>query len=199
MAEHDDSGFYDDLDGTLEEAWRMLEDGVVDRRAPFHTPTVASLSLDGAPSARTVVLRRVSWAERWLQAHTDRRSEKAREVLADPRVSLHFYDPRAKVQLRIGGLANLYTEDAVAEEAWARSCHFSRECYRIEPGPGTPLADPHEAVIPQVENPEAGREHFAVLRVRAQTLEWLYLAARGHRRARFDWNGEEMDARWLTP
>ncbi len=199
MTERDDSAFYGNLDGTLEEAWRMLDSGASDRRAAFHTPALASLSLDGAPSARTVVLRRVSRAERWLQAHTDRRSEKAREVLVDPHVSLHFYDPSAKVQLRIAGLASLHTEDAVADDAWAQSRSFSRECYRIEPGPGTPLADPREAVIPQVENPEAGREHFAVLRVRAQTLEWLYLAARGHRRARFDWRYERMDARWLTP
>jgi hypothetical protein len=146
-----------------------------------------------------VVLRAVDPRARWLQIHTDRRGRKPAEIAGEPRAAMHFYDAGAKMQIRATGVAAIHTDDEVAETAWARTRSFSRACYRITPAPGTPLESPHNAVIPEVEDIEIGRETFAVLRLHVTRMEWLYLAAKGHRRAEFDWRGGALRARWLVP
>ncbi|MEL7049917.1 MAG: pyridoxamine 5'-phosphate oxidase family protein, partial [Pseudomonadota bacterium] len=90
--------FYNDLDLTLSQIWRRLERGVADRRSPFHTPTVATMRrADGLPNLRTVVLRACEHQDRQLTFHTDARSEKCRELRANPAIALHVYDPQAKI------------------------------------------------------------------------------------------------------
>jgi pyridoxamine 5'-phosphate oxidase len=193
--------FYDDLDGTLAEAWRLIARGVADRRSPFHHPTVATLGLDGFPQARTVILRGCDVASRTLRFHTDARSMKAREIGADGRAALHFYDPGVKIQIRVSGTATLHTSDAAADAAWTGSRVFSRQCYGIAPGPGTGIAMGGGFSLPDVTDDAtaAGRANFAAITIGVARLEWLYLAAAGHRRARFAWDSGALDAGWLAP
>jgi hypothetical protein len=192
--------FYNDLDATLSAAWDALARGVRDRKSGFHTGQLATLDAEGAPSVRTVVLRGVDRAGGWLQIHTDRRGPKPAEIERDARAMLHFYDAPAKIQLRVRGRASMHLDDAVADAAWAATRPFSRACYRVDPAPGAALGHPGEAAIPDGADPEAGRENFAVLRLHAVRMEWLYLAAAGHRRAVFEWDGAgRVEAAWLVP
>jgi len=184
------------LEDVLEDCLRRLARGVADRRSPFHTPSMASVGLDGAPALRTVVLRGVDVAARTLRVHTDRRSAKYAELARDPRAALHGYDPGAQIQLRLAGTVTLHAEDAVAEAAWTGSREASRLCYAIDPAPGTPVEAPPPA--PRALD-AAARGNFAALVLRFDTLEWLWLSAEGHRRARFDWAGSDLTARWLVP
>lgn len=191
--------FYDDLDATLAEAWRLLVSGAGDRRTGFHTPVLASVRGDGRPAARTVVLRSVDPDLRSLRFHTDRRSMKFEELAAEPRVSMHFYDPTAKAQLRVDGLASRHAADELADLAWRQTRPMSRVCYRVSPAPGLPIENPTEAVTEGAGENADGRENFAAITVAVETIEWLYLAARGHRRARFRWQDGALDATWLVP
>ncbi len=190
--------FYDDLEGSLAEAWRLIGRGIADRRSPFHTPTVATTRPDGSPALRTVVLRGAVPAEWTLRFHTDVRSAKFAELEADPQVALHFYDSGRKVQVRIDGRARLLT-GGPALEIWAAMKPHSRACYRAEAGPGQALDTPPPAPPGGAAQDERGRENFAVVAVAAVRLEWLYLAARGHRRARFERNDGQLSATWLAP
>jgi hypothetical protein len=184
------------LEECLAEAFRRLARGVADRRSAFHTPTLATIGTDGAPEARTVVLRGFEAASRTLRMHTDGRSAKAAELARDARCALHLYDAGAQLQLRLSGRAALHAEDTVAEQGWAGSRDFSRMCYAIEPAPGTPIAAPP----PAPRDAAAGRAAFCVILLRFDRLEWLELAAGGHRRARFTWAGEPAPAMtWLVP
>ncbi|MCS6891195.1 MAG: pyridoxamine 5'-phosphate oxidase family protein [Rhodovarius sp.] len=185
--------FADDLAATLREAFALLARGVADRHSPFHTPTLATIGRDGAPRARTLVLRGFDPAARQLRLHSDARSAKLAEALADPRAALHVYDPRAQVQLRLEGRLSIHREDALADAAWAASRPSSRMCYAIEAAPGTPVASPP----PAPRDPDAGRPHFAVLMLRFHRLEWLWLDAAGHRRALFTFDPDS--ATWLVP
>lgn len=191
--------FYDDLDATLAEAWRLLAHGAVDRRTAFHTPVLASRRGDGRPAVRTVVLRAVDPDQRKVRFHTDRRSMKYAEIAADPRVSMHFYDPAAKVQICVDGRASRHSDDKLADLAWRHTRPMSRVCYRVSPGPGTPIEDPSLAVAGDAADGEAGRDNFAAITVAIDAIEWLYLAAQGHRRARFRWESEALSATWLVP
>lgn len=195
-----DARFYDDLDETLVEAWRLLEEGVTDRHSPCHTPSIATLDAEGLPSLRTVVLRAVDPPTRSLRFHTDARSSKVAEIEAQSRVALHAYHPLRKIQLRLTGLASLHREDDVARAAWEASRYFSRLCYGVAPGPGTAIAEAWDWQQGEDGSAEAASfAHFCAVVVQIDTLEWLYLAARGHRRARFDWRTGALSETWLVP
>lgn len=197
-----DAAFRDDLDATLAEAWRRLARGAADRRSGFHTVQLASIGADGGPRARTVVLRAVAPAQRLIRVHTDARSAKAAELAADARVEICAYDAAAKIQIRLRGLATPRRDDAVAAAAWAGSGQGSRMCYRAAVAPGAALERP-EAADPQRRAREPlsdlGRENFLAVTVAVARLEWLYLAASGHRRALYAWGDGALSARWLAP
>ncbi|MBK1668018.1 hypothetical protein CKO28_08210 [Rhodovibrio sodomensis] len=191
--------FYNDLDAAYAEAWRLLDDGVTNAKAPFHLPAVATIGRGGDPRVRTVVLRASDRAAAWLQFHTDRRSPKVAEIEAEPRLALHFYDRAAKLQLRVRARAQVHGEDAVARAAWDKTRAFSRVCYRIDPAPGTPVAAPDGYAEPAPEDPDVGFETFRVVRAHVREIEWLYLAGQGHRRALFQLGDGAYTASWLTP
>jgi pyridoxamine 5'-phosphate oxidase len=187
--------FYNDLTETGAEAWRVIGRGAVDRRSPFHTPSVATIGLDGQPQARTVVLRAVDPVARTLRFHTDRRSTKFVELSADARVTVLGYDAGRKIQLRLAGRATLHHGDALATAAWAQSRAMSQACYAQTEAPGTPLT--HAGNAPS--GTDAGFANFTVVSVQIFELEWLYLAHEGHRRARFAWGTGKLQQTWLAP
>jgi pyridoxamine 5'-phosphate oxidase len=164
--------WHDDLPGSLAHAWATLVRGAADRRHAFHTPSVATIGEDGGPRVRAVVLRGVEPATRTLRFHTDARSAKARELVADPRIAIHAYDAGAKLQLRLEGQATLHRHDAVAEAAWAATRPFSRACYRVATAPGTPADDPLSALTEAGEGEEAGREAFVAVGDAAPRRLW---------------------------
>jgi hypothetical protein len=184
------------LEDCLAEAFGRLSRGVADRRSPFHTPCLATIGLDGTPEVRTLVLRGFDAQQRLIRLHSDARSRKVASLLQAPRCALHAYDPSAALQLRLSGTAQIHGADPVAQAAWRASRESSRKCYAAEPGPG--FAVPAPPVAP--EDAEAGWPNFRVIMIRFDRLEWLELAARGHRRACFQWPAEGApEATWLAP
>lgn len=197
----DDTAYYNNLGASYERAWSLIENGVVNRKSGFHTLSVASITLDARPTTRIVVLRgadRKTWEIRF---HTDFRSRKVEELQANPNVCLQFYDARLKTQLRLDGTAEIHRETPLREEAWAETRTFSRICYRVEPGPGAVVDSPLD--VKQFTEPqfdEHGYEAFTPVTVRVARMEWLYLAAKGHRRAEFHRNDPDgYEGRWLSP
>lgn len=184
------------LAAVLAMALDALARGAADRDSPFHTPTLATAGLDGAPALRTVVLRGFEPATRSLSIHTDRRSPKFAALAADPRAALHGYDAATRLQLRLAGRATLHLDDAIADAAWAASRKTSRMTYATEWAPGTALPAPPAAP----EDALGGRRNFAALVLRVDSLDWLLLDPAGHCRARFDWAADgAMAASWVAP
>jgi pyridoxamine 5'-phosphate oxidase len=194
--------FYNDLDATLCEALRLITAGIADRRSAFHHPTIGTVSRGTTRSRlRTVILRAFDRGVPSLRFHTDIRSEKAAEIQMDGHVGVHFYDPQAKIQIRMDGLAKLHTHGSIADAAWADSRPMSRQVYGIAPAPGAQIAAGGAFTLPEVTEAEtaAGRENFCAVVVDILCLEWLYLASHGHRRALFDFVGEKRKGQWLAP
>ena len=48
-----------------------------------------------------------------------------------------------------------------------------------------------------MEQSEEGYKNFTVIQCNIESIEWLYLAAKGHRRARFDITNDNQN--WLIP
>ena len=199
--------FYDDLEQTLETAWILLSWAATDRRSPMHTPVLANTGIDGTASARTTVLRHVDRQNRRLRIHTDMRSPKVEQLAQRPQCQVVAYHPGHKVQLRMGGNAKIHNADSAARDFWSQTSLSSRRCYLAEHPPGTPSPVPTSALpdvvsgrVPDESESEPGFGQFAVLLITIDSLEWLYLAARGHRRARFSWTADNgLKSKWLTP
>lgn len=191
--------FYDDLHLSLAEAWRLLAEGVGNSASAFHQPVLASTALDGRADARVAVLRHADAARRELRFNSDVRTGKVAEFAADARAMVVAYDGVAKVQLRLSGRVTTHHGDALARDTWAATRKYSRRGYRIAQQPGSALAAPQDADFQPAQDDDCGAEQFCVLCFEATQLEWLYLAAGGHRRARFTWNGADWQGQWLAP
>lgn len=185
------------LSPILAQAWALLEEGAADRRSPFHLIQLATPE----PDIRTVVLRGADPATGTIRFHTDARSPKAAGLATDPRVAVLAYDPARRIQLRLAGRAAPEGE-AGTDAAWTASAATSRVCYRAAFPPSTPISDPALAdPTPEMQapaDPDEGRQNLSRIIVTLDQLEWLHLAASGHRRATFEaddgWRGT-----WLAP
>jgi pyridoxamine 5'-phosphate oxidase len=171
-----------DLDELLVLIWSRLEKGVIDHDSSLHTPALGTQSPDG-PAVRTVVLRAVDVTNRILTCHTDRRSNKVAELAGDVRVAWMFYDYEVKVQMRLSGVAVIHENDSRSDERWHASNLSSLEVRM-------PTAE---------ETEQHGRAHFAVLDTVVARIDWLSLASKGHRRARFCWKEERWQGSWVVP
>lgn len=190
--------WYDDLDGTLAEAWRLIYRGVEDRRADAHTPALSTMGLDGAPQARTVVLRAADPSRRVVTFHTDVRSAKVKELEQNPQCSMLFYERRSKAQVRLLGQAIIHSTGATAASAWERTRSLSRVCYQVTTAPGHEIAAPTAAAFDAAATMD-GRENFVCAEIEASELEWLFLHHAGHRRVRFRWIENAWHKSWLAP
>lgn len=189
---------YCDLNAALESAWGLLRDGVKNRQAPAHTPTLAINGLDGTPRIRTFVLQDFEQSACELRLHTDQRSTKIAELRANPRAALHIYDPQQKMQLQIDCRAVLHIDDEVSANAWAKTQPMSRIVYQVTDAPGATIDNPLQA-IRDSGLADGGAANFMVVTLQIEALEWLFLDARGHRRARFTRDGLTWTGTWLVP
>jgi len=172
------------------QVWMRLLRGVRDRRAPTRHPTLATVTPDGRPQARTIVLRAADKQAGSLDVHTDLHSAKVVELSAAPFASLHVWDASAHLQIRLeANVAILQGEDVA--EIWARVPELSRLSYGGSPAPGQLIS----GALNYNKVPDPAR--FVVLRLSVQTIDVLHLGP-SHRRARFDrctnWAGA-----WLAP
>ena len=188
---------YDDLEGSLQHAWSILTRGAVDAKSNFHIATLATVTQDGRPRARSVVLRACNAAERWLGFNTDRRSDKFTECSESPHAVMHFYAPKAKIQLRVRVRLEVLDGPALNTN-WANTRPFSRVCYQVTQAPGSPIDAPLDVDF-DAEASNDGADHFASVRAHVTEIEWLYLHARGHRRALYRFGPDGDEATWLVP
>ena len=71
-----------DLQAFLDEGWQHLRRGVADARAPARQLVLATVSREGAPEARAVVLRRATQSKAEVEVHTDTRTAKIKALRA---------------------------------------------------------------------------------------------------------------------
>ncbi len=196
----------DELDAILNDIWTRWVRGGADRRSPFHTPVVATISSSANPAQRVMVLRKVDRHASILRFHTDHRSTKAEQILANDAISVVGYDAGARIQLRADGTATIVRNGPVADQAWGATSRSGRRSYMTTLAPGSisdsatsGLPTPFEKTVPTLAESEAGRENFAIVTVTIDRLEWLHLAATGHRRAAFQRTGDSWAGQWLIP
>ena len=155
--------------------WRELERAVQEREHAWHTLSLATVGPERA-EARTVVVREVAHAARWLRFYTDGRSAKVAQMRAHPRGTLLGWLPRLGWQLRLAVRLEVEEDSELARARWSQVMRWpSAQDYLAERAPGTPLDGPKSA--------SGDRHHFAVVTAHVESMDWLELHAEGARRA----------------
>ena len=195
--------YYENLEEIQKKLWSMLDDAVVNRNSPFRIPVFICADQNDV-DGRIVVLRKSDKNNSLLQFHTDLRSQKVVILKKNKNASLIFYDKEEKIQLRVKVICEVNNQDPVSEESWKKTQHISRRCYLTDNAPGSLSGSPTSGMISKLEDfdytmdqSEEGYKNFTVIQCKIKSVEWLYLAAKGHRRAKFDL--ETKKGAWLVP
>ena len=195
--------YYEDLSEIKNKIWLMLDDSITNRASPFRIPVFIcgnQNDFDG----RIVVLRKSVQSNNLVQYHSDIRSDKIDKLKKNKNASMLFYDKEEKIQVRLKVECTINHDNKITKESWLKTAHISRKCYLVDNGPGTESDNPTSGLKPELDNfefsmkqSEEGYKNFTVIQCKIKSIEWLYLAAKGHRRARFDL--ETNKNTWLVP
>ena len=195
--------YYEDFKEIKKKIWSMLDDAVTNRSSPFRIPVFIcgeQTDFDG----RIIVLRKSDQTNSLVQFHSDIRSDKIEKLKNNKNAVMLFYDKKEKIQLRIKVECTVHHNNETTKESWSKTGHMSRKCYLVHNGPGTISPSPTSGLKPEYDNfeftleqSEEGYKNFTVIQCKIKSFEWLYLAAQGHRRAKFELdNNKEY---WLVP
>ena len=195
--------YYENFDEIKKKIWLMLNDAVTNRASQFRIPTFIcgdQSDFDG----RIVVLRKSNQKDNIVQFHSDIRSDKIEKLKRNPKAAMLFYDKEEKIQVRLKVECLVNHNNEITKESWSKTQHISRKCYLVDNGPGSESKIPTSGLKPELDNfeftmeqSEEGYKNFTVIQCKIKSVEWLYLAAKGHRRAKFDFiNKREY---WLIP
>ena len=195
--------YYEDFREIKKKIWSMLDDAVTNRSSQFRIPTFIcghNNDIDG----RIVVLRKSDQQNNLVQFHSDIRSDKIELLKNNPNAALLFYDKDEKIQVRLKVNCVINHKNDITKNSWEKTQHISRKCYLVDNGPGTISDVPTSGLKPELDNfeytkeqSEKGYKNFTVIQCKIKSIEWLYLAAKGHRRAKFDL--EKNKDTWLVP
>ncbi len=196
--------YYENSSEIEKKIWSLLTNAVKDRSSEFRTPVFIcgnDQDLDG----RVVVLRKVDQKNNIIQYHSDIRSSKIEKIKKNPNCSILFYGKEEKIQLRIKVICEVNYNNEISKESWKNTGHISRKCYLVTNGPGTISDKPTSGLDNKFDNfsftkeeSEVGYKNFCVIRCKIKSIEWLYLAAKGHRRALIDLRNSK-NFTWLVP
>jgi len=197
--------YYNNLDKIYSKIWDLLNDGLKNRNAPFHIPVFIcgnKNKFDG----RIVVLRGVDEKENRIWFHSDIRSNKIKILKSNSEASLLFYDKSEKIQLRIVGDVKINYQNETTKKSWQKTALMSRQCYLGLNPPGSFSVEASSGLSEDVDNlkysleeSEIGYKNFCVIETFIKSIEWLYLAAKGHRRAQFIFKNNSLEKKWLIP
>ena len=195
--------YYEDFTEIKKKIWSMLNSAVIDRSSQFRIPVFIcgdQSDFDG----RIVVLRKSDEQNNIVQFHSDIRSDKIKKLKKNSKAAMLFYDKEEKIQVRLKVECTVNHENNITKESWLKTGHMSRKCYLVDNGPGTVSDNPTSGLKPELDNfeftmeqSEVGYKNFTAIQCKIKSMEWLYLAAKGHRRARFDL--EKNREFWLIP
>ena len=196
--------YYENFNEIEKKIWSLFDDAVTNRTSPFRIPVFICGSQNDF-DGRIVVLRKSDQSNKLLQFHSDIRSDKIKKLKNNNNASMLFYDKEEKIQVRVKIKCTINHENEITKQSWLKTGHMSRKCYLVDNGPGTESATPTSGLKPELDNfdftmeqSEEGYKNFTVIQCKIKSLEWLYLAAKGHRRARFEFS-DYTKGYWLIP
>ena len=181
----------------INDALTTLEQALHDRGSDLRNLQLATLSPEGRPGLRTIVLRRFDRTPPTAEFHSDARAAKCRDVAYAQSVALLAWSAPDKLQLRFEGTARLHRADDLARARWDDLSPNARNAYGLKSFPGhtvaAPGGDAHLA-------PDEQFQQFAVLIVTLSNVDVLRLEGEGGQtRAYGRFMPSGLEASWVGP
>ncbi|ETN97025.1 General stress protein 26 [Zhouia amylolytica] len=160
---------------------------------PFRLCAMATVGINHTARIRTVVLRDVD-ENLNLTFYTDKRTKKITHIRENKNVSLLFYHPGIRTQLRIEGFAMIEENESVIQDLWSKIHKDAQKDYTSAEAPGTKIGDPD--FITHLED----EHYFTVIRVLSQKIDYFELKPKKHVRAAFSFeDGYKWNGTFLVP
>lgn len=152
--------------------WRQPFEAALQRNAPQGEVQVATVTPEGMPAVRTVLLRGLS-VEGEPYFFTDARSRKADHLRDNSRLALVAFFAKTREQFRLSGRATLHGRHA--EGAWAElrqrawsSLPPHEQQFFLGPPPGQRLINPEARPVPPFPPQE-----FLIVSLEVNDADWL--------------------------
>ncbi|MEC8376841.1 MAG: pyridoxamine 5'-phosphate oxidase family protein [Pseudomonadota bacterium] len=154
---------------------------------------LASVDESGFPHCRTVVFRGLT-DNNELVVISDTRSEKYQQLLKRPQAQVCWYFSKTREQYRFTCNATVLTaqqDKALVSEQWNKLSDAGKKQF-FWGEPGTPR---HDSAALQVEGDfKHAPEHFCVILLAIETVDYLYL--RGNPQNR-EWHEKNSEGNWV--
>ena len=177
----------------VDEAFATFEHGLSERGHAFRNAQLATVSPEGRPGLRTVILRAFDRTPPTLEFHSDARAAKVRDIGHASHVALLAWSAGDRLQLRFEGTATLHRADDLARTRWDALSETARAPYGLRATPGHAVATPDGLDhLPPTER----FQQFTVVRIALTSADILRLGDAGRQTratTRFD------QATWLAP
>lgn len=183
---------------SLSDIWTTIKHelhrAALDSKHPFRFVTMATLSND-RPDTRYVVLRKLD-ENLCFHIYTDSRSHKVHQLNQNPSVTLLFYHPQKRCQVKVQGMATIHQQDFLSKKHWENVQGEAQKAYQAIIPPGKEVANPADA---HVWEEEKGDACFTVLAIQPLSIECLQLDGLRHLRNQFYKEGDDWKGYWLAP
>ena len=177
------------LNTILKDAKKQLSSALVHKKHSFRYFTLTTLSFDGRPHSRTVVLRGFDPEKFIFSIYTDSRSEKIKELNNDSRAEFLFYDRKQLLQLAVK--VNLIDIIPSEEKFYDLPDSYKKD-YCVIQEPGTHIKGPEEVDY------DFDKGYLIELNFKALQIEYLKLKRPNHLRAKFQIN-KNWEGVFMTP
>ena len=158
-------------DAVVAQTWRKLERAADDPTDPLRIFTLCTVTPEGAPAGRLMMLRGAEPEAHRLWCHTTRHGAKVADLRANPAFAAVAYDPVDRIQIRITGSARLHEVDSTTVR------HFEQAVLTKRSGqvPAASLPDPVWPVAVELLTHRVKRDswkEFVVIELHVQTIDW---------------------------
>lgn len=157
---------------------KELEIGLTEKDHPFKYCTLGTVGLDRMARLRTIVLRGIT-KDLQLTFFTDKRSKKVTHITENNKVSMLFYHPQKRVQLKIEGIASLINDEKILQAHWKTIPEHLKKDYTTTSAPGTTLTSKDAIAYLNEEH------HFCIVHIAPHKIEYLKLDQPHHTRVKF--------------
>ncbi|WP_299435952.1 pyridoxamine 5'-phosphate oxidase family protein [uncultured Maribacter sp.] len=168
----------------LQEIKSELKLALTKKNHPLKFCVLGTIGSENTPQLRIIGLRKFT-DDFSFTLYTDRRSAKVSQITKNYNVSLLFYHPVKKLQIKIEGIANVVKDCGLLKEQWLKINEKAKRDYTTMFAPGSKINSPEEITYLKEKN------FFSSIEIKAETIEYLKLKETSHFKVQFhkDING----------
>jgi pyridoxamine 5'-phosphate oxidase len=162
---------------------------------------LATVDEDGLPHNRTVVCRGFDEQQSVLWVVTDTRNKKIAELQASPHAAVCWYFAKTREQYRMAVRCRVDTPDtdeSLCEQHWQSLSVAARQQF-LWGEPGSERTAPKKSLIDHSANTDVLPDHFCVLTLLVESVDYLNLRGNPQQRQFFEKQQGQWHSKALIP